>query len=167
MTKRNGIPQPEVVKAMDEVLSDLFDVKVQQSFMKITGPNKHRLYVSTSPVVRQVDISFPVPEDAPWQSLTRARRENGNVHAELDTEHPNFLSDLKDVILWMATAETPPATSRRERFVPRIPIIAQRRAQSGATEEPDEVDVEGEGEAPEAPVVQVAPALKKQAPAQQ
>jgi hypothetical protein len=136
MAKKNGIPQSTVTEALDSVLPQdgSFDVKAQRSFIKIVGPGKQRVYVSTAKDVRQVDLSFTLPENHGWESVIPVRRENGRVQAELDTDHPSFLDDLKGVINWMKTAAPEAAEERPGRFVPKLPIIAQRAAAAAADE---------------------------------
>jgi hypothetical protein len=130
MAKKNGIPQHTVTEALDSVLPQdgTFAVRGQRSFTKITGPGKQRVYVSNAKDVRQVDLSFTLPEDHEWASVIPVRRGNGNVQAELDTDHPSFLDDLKGVVEWMKTAPPEPTQEKTGRFVPKLPIIAQRAA---------------------------------------
>lgn len=154
MAKKNGVPQHIVTEALDSVLPQdgSFDVKGQRSFIKITGPGKQRVYVSTAKDVRQVDLSFTLPEDHKWASVIPVRRENGLVQAELDTDHESFLDDLKGVIEWMKGApEEPTAERKAGRFVPKLPMIAQRAPSVAEQADPtipnideDEVRVESD-----------------------
>lgn len=137
--KKTGLAYQDIVDMMDRVLDEKFDVQEQAAFLKVKGPNGHRLYIARQADVGRIDISFePDPAIASRDSggLIALRKPNGTVLHELDTRDASALSRLEALLQWMKDAPAVP-TKKKTAFVPSLPAVAQKKAVSPETAQAD------------------------------
>jgi len=137
--KKNGLAYQDIVDMMDRVLDEKFDVQEQAAFLKVKGPNGHRLYIARQADVGRIDISFEPDQAIASRNgggLIALRKPNGTVLHELDTCDASALSRLEALMQWMKDAPAVP-TKKKTAFVPSLPAVAQKKAASPETAKAD------------------------------
>jgi len=137
--KKNGLAYQDIVDMMDRVLDEKFDVQEQAAFLKVKGPNGHRLYIARQADVGRIDISFEPDQAIASRNgggLIALRKPNGTVLHELDTRDASALSRLEALMQWMKDAPAVP-TKKKTAFVPSLPAVAQKKAASPETAKAD------------------------------
>lgn len=119
---------------LERTTDETWEVVDQAAFLKVVGPQGHRLYVAKQEVVRRIDLTF----HPGTEGIVKIRKQNGAAEWELDTGAEGALKNLEAVIEWMRTAKAQ-TVEKRKAFVPQVPkAIAQRRAQAALDPEEKE-----------------------------
>ena len=129
--RKPGLPWEEIMGLLERATDDTWEVVDQAAFLKVVGPQGHRLYVAKQEVVRRIDLTFHPGVDG----IIKIRKTNGAAEWELDTAAEDALKNLEATIEWMKTASAQPV-EKKKAFVPQVPkAIAQRRAAAAADPE--------------------------------
>lgn len=132
--RKPGLPWKDIMNLLERVTDETWEVADQAAFLKVVGPQGHRLYVAKQENVRRIDLTFHPGTDG----ITKARKHNGAAEWELDIGAEGALKNLEAVLTWMKTASAQPVEKKRA-FVPQVPrAIAQRRAAAAADPEEKE-----------------------------
>jgi hypothetical protein len=120
MARPDGIPF-EQIEAMLARLPAGLAVSGKAAWVKVTGPNGHRVYIAKQKVARQVDLSM-FGRDLKV-GIIPSENLNGQVQAHLDMSHPWALSHL-EILCHMLLTFGPPDRLRK-RWTPKIPITTK------------------------------------------
>jgi hypothetical protein len=122
--RRAGMDWDEILVLLERATTDRYEVVEQAAFLKVVGPQGHRMYIAKQGLVRRIDLAF-TPAD--MDGIIPIRKPNGNAKWELDTSPVEALTRMEKLLIWMldAPAET---VEKKRAFVPSLPkAIAQRR----------------------------------------